>query len=502
MSKREQERAQGTLPIQVTVAGLDITTWNGVPVSPAVAKADGLSPDVTVPEVGAILQAVNTQTGNLDRARIVPANTSPGASDPALVVASSPNAVYPIGYANTTAIDAFARLRVGMPSVLFDTTLQYQDGGLFWSSESTGTGAFVYQQNQSACDLTVSATGDKVIRQTKEYFVYEPGISQLAIFTSTIGASAPGIRRRIGYFDGQNGIFFELGADGTLYTVLRSSSSGIVTENRVPQSAWNVDKLDSTGPSGMDLDTAKANIYWVDLEWLGVGRVRMGVFSPAGIPVVAQQYENANANATTYMTTASLPLRYEIENVSGGAGSWSLKQICATVVAEAGGGKVGYDFASYSTASMSVVQAGGIAPPSGIIGLRPRATFAGVTNRVKIVPESFDLLVSGNNAVAWKLLYNPAWTPAVAWANADATYSASEVAMGPSSVTGGIVIASGFAAQGQGSNAKVASQTSTSFKYPIALDINGLNPDMIVLAAYGLGGSATVYASINWREYR
>jgi len=34
------------------------------------------------------------------------------------------------------------------------------------------------------------------------------------------------------------------------------------------------------------------------------------------------------------ITTASLPLRYEIENLTGASGNATLKQICSTVISE------------------------------------------------------------------------------------------------------------------------------------------------------------------------
>jgi hypothetical protein len=68
-------------------------------------------------------------------------------------------------------------------------------------------------------------------------------------------------------------MYFEID-DTTAYFVERSLSTG--TETRVAQEDWNIDKLDGTGVSGITLDITKAQILWMDIEWLGLGTVRIG----------------------------------------------------------------------------------------------------------------------------------------------------------------------------------------------------------------------------------
>jgi hypothetical protein len=76
------------------------------------------------------------------------------------------------------------------------------------------------------------------------------------------------------------------------------------TTRRVEQSAWNGDKLDGTGASGLTLDLTKPQILWMDFEWLGVGNVRCG-FIINGQYIVCHTYQTANVYGTSvYMTTA------------------------------------------------------------------------------------------------------------------------------------------------------------------------------------------------------
>jgi hypothetical protein len=56
----------------------------------------------------------------------------------------------------------------------------------------------------------------------------------------------------------------------------RKKSINWHSETVVPQTNWNIDKLDGTGISGITLDISKAQILWMDIEWLGLGTVRIG----------------------------------------------------------------------------------------------------------------------------------------------------------------------------------------------------------------------------------
>jgi hypothetical protein len=118
--------------------------------------------------------------------------------------------------------------------------------------------------------------------------------------------------------------------------VRRTYTSGASVDDPILQSAWNGDKLDGTGASGYTLDPTKSNILFMDLEWLGVGAVRVG-FVIDGKFITAHTFYNANSLTTVYMQTANLPIRYEIEVTSAlAAGTYTLQQICSTCMSEGG----------------------------------------------------------------------------------------------------------------------------------------------------------------------
>lgn len=255
-----------------------------------------------------------------------------------------------IGPANPSgmAVDAFGRARTSQPLTLFDSFHRYQDNGKVGTANGSNT-TVVHDANSSSIICRVSsANGDYVYRESNRVFAYQPGKSLQVFQTFVMAPAQSGLRQRFGYFGKENGFFLE--QDGTnIYFVRRSKSSGTVIETRVAKADWNVDTLDGTNiggwsegqqtsnrnPSGLTLDLTKSQILFLDIEWLGVGSVRMG-FVINGKLIHCHTFNHANIANNTYMTTACLPVRAEIENTATTANASNLRIICSTVISEGG----------------------------------------------------------------------------------------------------------------------------------------------------------------------
>ena len=248
-----------------------------------------------------------------------------------------------IGYsARSTTNDAFGRLRTSSAFTLFDSSHRYQSNGK-WSESLTGSGSSSHNTNESCVEMDVTgASGDKVVRETKRVFSYQPGKSLLVLNTFVFNEPKDYLRQRVGYFGVNDGVYLEQ-ENSSIYVVKRSSVTGSPVNTRVLQQNWNIDTMDGSGdtsnPSGYELDLTKAQILWSDFEWLGVGTVRIGfVINGQFIPVHA--FHHSNLITSTYMKTATLPCRLEIENTDATSGASQLKQICSTVISEEGYSKV------------------------------------------------------------------------------------------------------------------------------------------------------------------
>lgn len=239
-----------------------------------------------------------------------------------------------VALAPTPQLDAFGRLRVSQPTTLFDSQQRFDLDRSFVSNVANG-GQVLFIPTQSSANLSVTTTsGSYAARETKYIFKYQPGKSQLALMTFVMApASSGNLRQQVGYYGADNGYFLQL--TDQLYICERSNVSGTVTHSNVAQSSWNGDPLNGSGASGINLDITKSQIFFVDIEWLGVGSVRTG-FVINGQYIVAHTFHHANIFSSAYITTASLPLRYEIRNLNGSAPASNLTQICSTVISEAG----------------------------------------------------------------------------------------------------------------------------------------------------------------------
>jgi hypothetical protein len=413
-----------------------------------------------------------------------------------------------VSYQNTPQIDAFARLRVSNPVTLFDATNQYDKSPLYWDQTLAGGGAITHLPNESSVQMSTGDgnNGSKAYRYTREYFRYQPGKSQLVLITSVMGALKANVRQRLGFFDTNNGVFFE--QDGVnLKVVRRSFTSGAAVDTAVNQGSWNVDKCDGTGPSAFNFNPANANIFFIDFEWLGAGRVRMGFFNELGMPIVCHEFRNANSLTTVFMTTANLPVQYQVEN-TGAAGSLTImKAICSTVISEGGfeDERAATFTANNGTTAITVTTR------RAILSIRPKATFNSIVNRASIRLLNMVLRTITNDCL-WELVYNPTFTVgggALTWADVDTTYSAVERCVhgdaNAGAITGGYVIASGYGITGGGSGANAVAGAATPdllARLPLTLDSAGANPIALSLVCTSLTGNSVNAGALGWKEIK
>ena len=198
---------------------------------------------------------------------------------------------------------------------------------------------------------------------------YQPGKVQEIVVTFNLISQDSGVTKRVGYFDANNGIYLE--DDGSdYYIVRRTSTSGSAVNTRVAQADWNIDSFDGTGPSGVTIDFTKTQILFIDMEWLGVGRVRVG-FVVDGIIYYAHEFLNANNLTLVYMSTPNLPIRWEISNDGSGAAS-SMDCICCTAISE--GGKQDNGIIRYASTTTHV-DASAALTTYAILGIRLKSQY-------------------------------------------------------------------------------------------------------------------------------
>lgn len=386
-----------------------------------------------------------------------------------------------------TQSDAFGRLRVSNPYTLFDGGLRFSDNAFKWDQQDNGAAASTFLPNESSILMTTTGAGSS-IRQTKQVFSYQPGKSLLSMLTFVMNTPTAGVTQRAGYFGSQNGVYFEV--DGTdLNMVIRKYTSGSVdsTSEKIARSYWNGDKLNGTGASGITLDVSKTQIFWCDIEWLGVGSVRCG-FVIDGQFIVCHSFHHANIANKVYMTTATLPLRYELISTGPAA---SMRAICSTVISEGG-----YMNRSETRAIGTPLTGKNLSNTVYRPLVCLRLTQSAIDSIV--VPTAFDVYGLQQAAFAYAVILNPTLTDA-SWTSAG-TDSTVEYDTSATALSGGKIITKGiFVGSVAGGSAQITAN-DIDFSQQLGRTIAGVS-DIWCLAAIATTNNDDAVGIVNWQEH-
>jgi len=387
-------------------------------------------------------------------------------------------------------VDAFGRIRVSNPLTIFDSKSIMSKNNLFDESTVNG-GTVTYTSNKSTVNLNITeAAGSKTIRQSKRVMSYQPGKSLLIFNTFVMNAQTANLKQIVGLFDANNGIFFQ--DTGTGYQIVRRTyTSGSPVDTEINQADWNGDKLNGTGASGFTLNAATSNILFIDIEWLGVGSVRVG-FVINGQLITAHTFYNANSLTTVYMQTANLPIRYEIQRTGTlTAGTYTLQQICSSCISEGGYSPEGLQ----KMIGTSQINAG--------VNLTTANTYYNIaTIKIKssrpyavIVPAGADILNISNNDFEWGLFFNA--TPSSAFSytsfddNVEYDLTTVDLTSTGTRVTGGYM--------GGKTAPSTIGDSAFAFAYQLGQTIGGTS-DTLTLAVRAGSANGDVSGLLKWYD--
>jgi hypothetical protein len=403
-------------------------------------------------------------------------------------------------------LDAFGRLRISSPDSIFGASQEYNFHPLLWDhfTASGGTATHATLTNSSVLATASEASGARALRQLKVYLRYSPGKSQLLKLTGTLRKSGTPVGAAyggIGYYDDGNGLYFRSDATGVA-VVQRSDTSGSAVEERVYQPQWNLDKMNGTGPSGITIDWSKEQIFAIDMQWLGVGRVRFGL-NVGGVLYYVHEFDNSNSKTAVYMRTACLPVRYEAFNGGGAGSNIAVEAVCSS--GESEGGMHADDYYSFCYSAY-------LTPASVDTTMRPliqrrlRDTFNGLTVRGHAHLNGFDLSVT-SNTIYWEIRYNATVViggggSTVGPTLVDATNSISEFDTytgTANTVTGGVLVSNGFAAPGSGSRSSTIAVHNTGARPLLGRSYGGTR-DSYTLSARAMTNTAGESVAVQLQE--
>jgi len=397
--------------------------------------------------------------------------------------------------ADSPSIDAFGKWRVSQPTTLFDSKQVIDSGSFYFDIKTTSGGTVTWNSGSAQSTMIVTSTsGSRAIKQTKRIFVYQPGKSQQIICTGKFGTKVDGIKKSIGSFDDNDGYFFQT-SGSSFGIVLRKTINGVKTDTFISQSTWNLDKMNGLGPSGNTLDITKAQIYTMDYEWLGVGRVRYGVVQK-GVLIYVHEINNYNSLDTVYLRNPNLPIRYEMSTHKNTTTGSLMTQICSTVISEGGFDNTGKRVVITSNNGATI----GASEYDAVLFIRYNSNSS---KGAQIVPEQLDLLIKPGNsstfAGRWELLVNPSVTNAVTYNNVSGSVvtQVGVVAAGNVITNPGTIIATGYFA-GTSANS-VAQMVTIDPYYGLGRKIDNTS-DILAVGIKTIDNTYTVYPSLIVRE--
>jgi hypothetical protein len=436
---------------------------------------------------------------NLLGLRVKPASTAAIATDPALVVAISPNNSFSSALrdSNSKSIRATVsqELKVAELYVLADLTNKYELDARLWDTLLVSGGTVTHQPTISGLRTatTTSATSSATLR-TNTYYKYQAGFTQLATLSIIHSDSGQANNvREWGYFETNNGLFFRLSGT-TLSIVERSDTSGSVADNVILQSAWNVDKMNGTGGSGVTLDLSKGNLFEIEIQWYGVGVVRYFINN-----ILVHEQNHTNTLAVPYMRTAMLPVQVKVTNTAGAVASY-VDLICARVVAQGQQHEpCEWTQSAYNTTDSTI----GVTEVP-LLSIRPKATYNSITNRSWIIPRRLNVNTEGNR-MSFRIMFGatltgPSWT-------SSSTTSLAEYDQTATAFSGGEMLFRGYIGQDIGEK-----EVDLSFIFDVAnrfLRNSGFlatgtnaNDVLTIVALNEAAGKTKARATLTWAEIR
>jgi hypothetical protein len=382
------------------------------------------------------------------------------------------------------------RLKVAPFQTVFFNTFQYGKETDVWDERIVGVGTATHNVSASNVIMQVGSTaGSKIIRQTKNVMRYIPGRPATLAFAIRLDQPKVGIRRRFGLFDDYNGAYFE--DDGGTYSyVIRTSTTGITTEIRVGRDEWNGEKFDGNGWTGVTADPTKQQMISINYEWYGAGTVDFA-WLMAGETVKSHTFYNSNNQDKVWCSTPFLPIRLEIENVTGVAGTHYMYQGSNSLIQEGEPEKLGTLLSISNPITGTTMASANTYYP--IISLRLKSNnLTGV-----MLLRSLQAATDDNTNVYWQLLQNATLTGGT-WVNHPDPNSFMQYNITQTAVSGGSDLLSGFVINGSGA------LVDLDIKAALQLGRSGIGTisDTYTLVCASPNTNKKALAVLNWIEQR
>lgn len=256
---------------------------------------------------------------------------------------------------------------------------------------------------------TGTATNGYAMLQSKRALRYVPGSEAYLFGTNVFSTPKENSFQRGGLFDDQNGFF--IGYEGTVFGVSRRRAG---TTTFVPQSQFNLDKLDGTGESGFEIDPTKGNVYAIKFGYLGFATIYFEVLSTEGKWITFHKIEYPNTATVPHIANSMLPVRSEVGNTGNNTDMrLSTGSVSAGIVNGSNADPATRAFSAQAPTT-SVTTTSGV-----LVSFKNKTTYNSITNYVSALLDLISIAIDGNKNMVLQLWKNPTLTNTPTWADVD-----------------------------------------------------------------------------------
>jgi len=324
---------------------------------------------------------------------------------------------------------AFGELAVQQPVAEVLIHFPYNLNTDLVNTTVVGSGS-VTHSNQFAVISSGAAINSSGRLNSNRALEYNPGIGGLARFTTLFSTPEAGNTQISGIGSATDGFFF--GYNGTSFGILYRVNS---VDTWILQSTWNTDKMDGTGPSGMNLNPTKGNVFQIKYQWLGFGAIRFYIENQfTGTLNQVHVINYANQNTTVSVNNPSFNFHAKSENTTNNT-NVQMKVPSIGLFIEGDRGSVG--FTRNAIGFEKSISAG---IETNILTIRNKTVYQGVVNEIQIQPDILNFAGDGAKNIVFRLKVDATLGGTTSFTDVRTNNSVVDYDTAGTTVTGGILV--------------------------------------------------------------
>ena len=378
---------------------------------------------------------------------------------------------------------AFGELSIASLTPSIQAYFTYGVNMQLMSTSVTGSGSIIETDGMGTVSTGAAVSSSARIHSIKPV-KYRAGQGTLVRYTAVFTAGVAGNTQMVGAFDSDNGLGF--GYNGTDFGIFRRSGGSTVWTN---QTAWNIDKLDGTGPSGLNIDFSQGfgNVFELKYQYLGFGTLAFDVENPGtGMFLTVHKIQYPNTATVPVFRNSSFPLAIETINTTNNT-DIAIKSGSMLAGTE---GEVMYTGPGFNSSWNNIAVANGT--ETFIAAFKVKTTFGGINNKAIVYATLLSLATGSTDKSQIIRLRKGATFTAPVWTDVNASQSSVQRLTGGTWDTGTGQVLSQQNISGNG--------VPTNLQFdPSPASLYGVAGDNLVITLQGLGAGSS-WGSLSWIE--